>query len=165
MKRNFITLLLATMVTVCCAQTASVSGKDGKLKLTFDINGGKPVYSVSYDGKQVIDPSPLGFEANIGDYASGIQFQNAEELTVDEQYELNRAKRRFCHFQANGLKVNLCTARGQRFAVRFLVSDNDIAFRYEVLYGSNDTKRRTGTKEAQKHPVRSFSSDQALFVA
>ncbi len=132
MKRNFITLLMVCMATICCAQTASISGKDGKLKLTFDIDGGKPVYSVSYDGKQVIEPSPLGFTANIGDYASGIQFQNAEEFTVDEQYELNRAKRRFCHFQANGLKVNLRTARGQRFAVRFLVSDNDIAFRYEV---------------------------------
>ena len=39
------------------------------LKLDFQLQDGKPVYSVTYDGKTVLENSPLGFVSNIGDFS------------------------------------------------------------------------------------------------
>ena len=133
MKKLLTTICMFLCLTAGYAQTAKVSGPDGKLNVDFNLNGGVPQYSVTYDGKQVIENSPLGFVANFGDYSRDIQFVKADEVvTVEKNYEMNRAKRRFCSYKAQALKVNLKNAKGAEFAVLFQVSNNDIAFRYEV---------------------------------
>ena len=88
------------------AQTAKVSGPGGKLFLDFYLEGGMPKYSVTYDGKLVIEKSPLGFVANIGDYSRDIQLVTSNVTPVERTYEMNRAKRRFCSYKANALKVD-----------------------------------------------------------
>jgi hypothetical protein len=50
------------------AQVASITSPDGKLKVNVDVKAGKPVYEVIYDGKQMLDESPLGFIADNGDF-------------------------------------------------------------------------------------------------
>lgn len=132
MKKIF---LLIAMVGYCLtghSERATVSGPDGKLELEFVLEGGKPCYNVKYDNQQVIESSPLGFKSNIGDYSSSIKYVSSEEGTIDQRYELDRIKSNYIHYLANSLKVNLRTSRGQEFSILFQVSDNDIAFRYEV---------------------------------
>ena len=133
MKKLFMTICMALAFLSGSAQTAKVGGPDGKLQLEFEVSAGTPAYSVIYDGKTVIEKSPLGFISNMGDYASGIQLVKADDVVkVEKSYELNRSKRRFCEYKANALRVNLKNAKGGEFAVLFQVSNNDIAFRYEI---------------------------------
>lgn len=132
MKKGFFALLMAIAAMPASAQQATVTGPDGKLKLDFDIQNGIPVYSVTYDGKTMLDQSPLGFEANIGNFATSMSFVNKKESKIDEKYTLNRSKVSDVHYVANELKVTLKNARGRRMSIAFRVSDNDIAFRYEL---------------------------------
>ena len=39
----------------------TVASPDGRLTVTFTLDGGAPRYAVSYDGRAVIEPSALGF--------------------------------------------------------------------------------------------------------
>ncbi len=132
MKRLFLTFCMAAFMMGANAQNAKVSGPDGKLSVEINVQNGKAAYAVDYDGIRVLEDSPLGFQANIGDYASGLQFVSSENYQVDKRYEMNRSKQAFCHYVANGLKVNVKNAKGQQFTICFQVSDNDIAFRYEL---------------------------------
>ena len=132
MKRLNLFFALSAITLSSFAQTAKVTGPDGKLVVNIDVNGGKATYSVNYDGKKVLDASPLGFQANIGDFSNGLSFVDAKESKAHEQYQMNRSKFSFITYDANVLKVNLKNARNIPFAVTFQVSNNDIAFRYEM---------------------------------
>ncbi len=132
MKQINLFLALCAFSLSSLAQTAKVSGPDGKLVVNVDVNGGKATYSVNYDGKTVLDASPLGFQANIGDFTRGLSFVDAKESKVHEQYQMNRSKFSFITYDANVLKVNLKNGKNVPFCVTFQVSNNDIAFRYEM---------------------------------
>ena len=132
MKQIKLFLALCAFSLSSLAQNAKVSGPDGKLVVSVDVNGGKATYSVNYDGKTVLDASPLGFQANIGDFTHGLSFVDAKESKVHEQYQMNRSKFSYVTYDANQLKVNLKNSKNVPFSVTFQVSNNDIAFRYEM---------------------------------
>ena len=62
-KVLFGTLALLASQAFCPA--GSGHRPDARLKLDFQLQDGKPVYSVTYDGKTVLENSPLGFVSNI----------------------------------------------------------------------------------------------------
>ena len=124
--------ILMVQASAMFAQVAAVSSPDGRLKVDIDVRGGRPVYSVLYDGKRMLENSPLGFVANTGDYSKNMTFEGADSTRIDKQYKLNRSKVADVHYVANELKVNLMTNRKKSVAVTFRVSNNDIAFRYEL---------------------------------
>lgn len=129
-KITLITMLMAS--TSMMAQTATVSSPDGRLKLDFNLNEGKPTYNVTYDKQQVLDESPLGFVASIGDFSQNLEFEGEtkEHLTYD--YDLNRCKVSKVHVDANQLVVTLHNGKKQSYQIDFRVSNNDIAFRYTI---------------------------------
>lgn len=51
MKQLTLFSLLFAGVVQTFAQQAAVTGPDSRLKLDFQLQDGKPVYSVTYDGK------------------------------------------------------------------------------------------------------------------
>ncbi|WP_373564585.1 glycoside hydrolase family 97 N-terminal domain-containing protein [Sphingobacterium sp. E70] len=59
--RAFIVTLFFAITSSLSAQTYSLLSPDGKICLDIDLSNGLS-YAVSYKGRQVIDPSPLGFE-------------------------------------------------------------------------------------------------------
>ena len=132
MKHVFLSAALLCAASVTMAQVATVSGPDGKLKVDFQLNGGKLAYSVTYDGQQMLDASPLGFVANMGDFSQGLTLQNQKQEAYKSDYTLDRSKVSRVHVEANQLVLTLKNARGQQFGVEFRVSNNDIAFRYTI---------------------------------
>ena len=61
MKRFFL-VILAIFVTLT-AMAEQLISPDGNLVMTFRLaEGGKPTYSLTYKGKEVVKPSALGFE-------------------------------------------------------------------------------------------------------
>ncbi|HAI01678.1 MAG TPA: alpha-glucosidase, partial [Bacteroides sp.] len=69
MKKFCIFSIIQFIALPLFAQQAAVTGPDSRLKLDFQLQDGKPVYSVTYDGKTVLENSPLGFVSNIGDFS------------------------------------------------------------------------------------------------
>lgn len=90
------------------AEDASVKSPDGRLELTVSCCPKDSIasYRISYDGKAVLLPSPLGFESNAGNFTDGLTMQSHKESPVSEHYKLSRSKKSDIEFKANKL---LCT--------------------------------------------------------
>lgn len=114
------------------AHAVTVTSPDKKLELNVNDADGKAVYSVKYNGKQMLDASPLGFIANVGDFFNGLSIETSSQSTVDENYTLNKSKVANVHYVANVLKCTMKAQKNRTFDVVFYVSNNDIAFRYEL---------------------------------
>lgn len=51
----------------CASASEVLTSPDGKLAVTFDLTAdGTPVYSMTFDGKEVVKPSRMGFELKKG---------------------------------------------------------------------------------------------------
>ena len=151
-------LLLAWLPLTLFATT--VSSPNGNMVLTFDVEGGRPTYSLTYKGREVVRPSHLGFElakdkhATLGDREQDLMdgFIIAEETTstFDETWQPVWGENRNIRNHYNELCVTLHkefmmprTGRGDPniherpmvhlrvMVLRFRVYDDGIGFRYE----------------------------------
>ena len=127
--------LLFIMAMACCqmwAQKTSVCSPDSLLKVDVTIDGGRPSYSVTYNGKVFLEPSPLGFVADVGDFSRDMTLSDSKTRNINESYTLDRIKKSTVTYTANELKVSLANKENKTVDVTFRVSNNDIAFRYEI---------------------------------
>ncbi len=131
MKTFFISLFLLASAAAW-GQQAVVSGPDGALSVEISIDAGRPLYSVTYNGKAMLEPSPLGLLTNEGDFSTGMTWAGESRAEVDKTYTQDRIKQSEVHYRANTLTVTFENAQKRPISVTFQVSDNDIAFRYEL---------------------------------
>ena len=132
MKKQAFLFLLALGASPLWAQEATVSGPDQQLRVNVSVENGAPLYSVTYKGKTILEPSPLGFVANIGDFSQGMTYVEQKKRTIEETYTLDRIKKSTVNYHANELTVTFQNADRQPLDVTFRVSNNDLAFRYEL---------------------------------
>ena len=97
------TWLLAITTMSAFAQQATVTGPDSFLKVNVSVKQGIPVYSVTYKDKTILEDSPLGFVANVGDFSRDMTFTGQKENKIDKTYTQDRIKQSQIHYQANEL--------------------------------------------------------------
>lgn len=119
--------------------TMSVSSPNGDLTLKVLINDGTAFYSVTYKGGIVLEDSPLGLITNAGDFTTNMNFVSSTTAKVEETYHQTKIKQSEVNYNANTLNCVFSNAKQQKIAVLFQVSNNNIAFRYE-LPAWGDTK-------------------------
>ena len=130
---NQLALLLLLNACSVAAQDITVSGPDQRLQVAFDCQtDGRLAYSVVYDGKTMLENSPLGLETNMGSFVKGLKLERHEIHSIDTVYEQSRIKASRIHYQANELTCHLTNAEGRQMAVTFRVSNNDVALRYSL---------------------------------
>lgn len=139
--------IIPGLITFCCilfssaafSQVTEVKSPDGYLQLSIDIEAGTPVYSVTYKGQTMLEDSPLGLTTNEGDFTSGMSFIESSKDEVEKTYTQSKIKQSFIEYKANTLKCTFANTDEKQISVLFQVSNNDIAFRYEIpMWG--DTK-------------------------
>ena len=84
------TWLLAITTMSAFAQQATVTGPDSFLKVNVSVKQGIPVYSVTYKDKTILEDSPLGFIANVGDFSRDMTFTGQKENKIDKTYTQDR---------------------------------------------------------------------------
>lgn len=137
-KLKGLTFLCMAVALPLTAQNVTVSGPDGKLQLTVSCPEGKEAsYSLTYNGKQMLESSPLGLETNVGGFAKAMKLTGHEERKIDTVYTQLRIKASKIHYQANELVCAFVNAKGQKMDVIFRVSNNDVAFRYTLPRQAN----------------------------
>lgn len=100
------------------------------------------MYAVTYKDKVMLEHSPLGFVANVGDFSRGMVLTGQKEEKIDKTYAQDRIKQSQIHHRANQLTCSFANADGKPMNVVFRVSDNDVAFRYEMpKYGETGSLR------------------------
>lgn len=125
--------VLTTVVSSLAAQNVVVNGPDGKLQVTVSCSeGGEASYSLVYNGKQMLESSPLGLETNLGSFIKGMKLTGHREKQIDTTYTQSRIKASRIHYRANELVCSFANDKGQKADVTFRVSNNDVAFRYTL---------------------------------
>lgn len=110
----------------------AISGPDGNLKVEVAVDNGTPVYTVSYKGNTMLEKSPLGVLTNEGDFRTDMRFLESETGEVEKQYTQRKIKQSYVEYEANTLKVTFENEQDKKISVLFQLSNNDIAFRYEL---------------------------------
>lgn len=132
MRKARLLFIMAMACSQMWAQKTSVYSPDSLLKVDVTIDGGRPSYSVTYNGKVFLEPSPLGFVADVGDFSRDMTLSGSKTRSINESYTLDRIKKSAVTYTANELKVSLANKENKTVDVTFRVSNNDIAFRYEM---------------------------------
>lgn len=129
--------LLFLFLQICAmtmAQTINLSSPDGRLEVKIDNLDGLATYTVFYDGVQVLEPSRLGFETDFGDFTKGLKM-NKSEMTVTNKHislKCQKLKKPCLEKWIPTYNIPFKNAKGQQMKILFMLSDNDLAFRYEI---------------------------------
>ena len=135
MIKLFLKLSLAFSILIMntvFAQVAEISSPDGKLKLNVFSENGKALYNVTFQGKAMLDKSPLGLVTNESDFSKNLKFIDSKKDKVSKNYTNEKIKKSQVNYAANTLTINFTNADNFNIGIEFQVSDNNIAFRYEI---------------------------------
>ena len=134
MKTFSVTLFafLHLMLLPAYSQQSNVSSPDGKLKVSISLQNGEPIYTVTYNNKIMLENSPLGLVTNEGDFSKNMKYSAKSEDTVQKEYKQDRIKKSHIRYNANKLTCTFENAQQRQINIIFQVSNNDIAFRYEL---------------------------------
>src|SRR4030042_6361899 len=131
--RKLIFLCCILISTATLSQNPeTVSSPDGNLMVKVTVENGKPMYSVTYKGKAILENSPVGLIVNEGDFSTNMSFVESTTGDVDKEYTQDKIKQSYIKYKANTLKCTFTNAQKKEISVLFQVSNNDIAFRYEL---------------------------------
>jgi len=125
-------LLFSFTTNILFAQIATVVSPDGKLKLQLSLEEGQPQYSVEYAGNTILEKSPLGIITNEGDFSTNLTFTGHETSLVEKSYTQEKIKQSAVRYEANRLVCAFEDARQRGLKIVFQVSNNNVAFRYEL---------------------------------
>ncbi len=118
---------------MAAATSEVVTGPDRRLVVTVSDNNGRPEYKVDYDGIPFILPSALGLDTDMSDFRSGMTILKASPVeNIDETYSIPNIKKSTVHHRANSRKITFARDGKKIFDVIFEVSDNDVAYRYNL---------------------------------
>lgn len=132
MKRfRLLTLLLLLATLKLAAQDVTATSPDGKLKLTVSC-GNEITYTILYNGKAMLETSPLGMETNIGDFSKGMKLAGKKENDINTSYSLTRSKTSMVDYKAHELVCSFEGDGGCKMDITFRISNNDVAFCYTL---------------------------------
>lgn len=132
MKNIILAFCLLISVSISAQNASTVASPDNNLVINVMVEDGIPVYTVAYKGKTMLENSPLGLTTNEGDFSSGMSLVESTTGDVSKEYVQDKIKQSYVSYKANTLKCTFSNPDGKQISVLFQVSNNDIAFRYEL---------------------------------
>ena len=159
-------ILLALFLLPLTALATEVKSPNGNIVVTFDVVDGRPTYSMTYKGRDVIKPSHLGLELAKDKHASkglqesdlmdGFVILSSQGREVDDTWEpvwgetseirnhynemafyLEQTKRS-TSYTGDGTAPGLALIdQSRHMIIRFRVYDDGIGFRYEFPQQEN----------------------------
>ena len=135
-------LLLCIVMLPVALLAAEVKSPNGNIVVSFTIEQGRPTYSVTYKGRDVVRPSHLGLELAKDKHASkgmqetdlmdGFTLKAEQTSEFDETWQPVWGETRDIRNHYVEYAATLLQQREQReIVVRFRVYDDGIGFRYE----------------------------------
>lgn len=126
----------------CCAAaglasagTAAVESPDGSVRVTFDLEEGRPKYRVERFGRELVRPSAMGFVLKkAAPLAGPFEIGSVRTRAFDETWVQPWGEKREIRNRYNELAVSLAEkgGNGRRMDVVFRVYEDGVGFRYEI---------------------------------
>nr|WP_319999034.1 glycoside hydrolase family 97 protein [uncultured Draconibacterium sp.] len=131
MKRLLLIFVLA--VGTFFSQAEEITSPNGKMKLTFELSNGTPVYQLQLEDKTIIKPSKLGLELkDAKPLLSGFTLTDSQTTTFDETWKPVWGEQSEIRNHYNELAVTLNqSATNRKMIIRFRVFNDGLGFRYE----------------------------------
>ena len=131
MKRLLLIFVLA--VGTFFSQAEEITSPNGKMKLTFELSNGTPVYQLQLEDKTIIKPSKLGLELkDAKPLLSGFTLADSQTTTFDETWKPVWGEQAEIRNHYNELAVTLYqSATNRKMIIRFRVFNDGLGFRYE----------------------------------
>ena len=134
MKRSiFAAALLAGVPGAANAQDLRLTSPNGEVEIAVGTNGeNQPTYAVSFRGRPVLAPSPLGLDLDRGGRLSyGLKATGSARSSADRTYRL-LGKASTPRDRYNELVVDYAEESGRRLQIAFRAYDDGAAFRYRI---------------------------------
>ncbi len=123
-------------------------------KITVQVwlkKGGRPVYSILFDGHEIIKESKLGLVRSDEDFSRNLLLDSVSgEISVKDKYTLIHGKRAICTYEAVKKIFYLKSKNQKPFEIIFQVSNDGVAFRY-YLPGKSNQKLRIYKENTSFH--------------
>lgn len=125
------------VILICCVlfnvvQAVEINSPGGKLQLAFRLSDGVPAYSLSSEGKRVMDISRLGFLlADHPDMNGGFSIEKIDSASFDETWKPVWGEVSEIRNNYNEFCVSLKDDKGRLMNIRFRLYDDGLGFRYE----------------------------------
>ena len=131
--------LIYTLLIFAGAITLSSSNK--MVNVEIEVEDGIATYSVKYGAGEMLLPSRLGIKTNIGDFTKGLTLKDIKNGTYSRTDKMTRTKTSRLEFFAKKYDIYLQNEENNEIIVTFLLSDNNVAFRYTLLRQEDDNPK------------------------
>lgn len=125
-------LVFTCFCTTSFAQELTVTSPDRNLVVKINVEQGKLFYNVTLGGNEMLERSPLGLRGKQMDLSSGLKLTDTKLRQIDQSYTEPKIKISTVRYQANELTCKFENTKKNKIEVVFRVSNNDIAFRYQI---------------------------------
>ncbi|MEM9857398.1 MAG: glycoside hydrolase family 97 protein [Bacteroidota bacterium] len=131
MKKVIISLIC--FLSIMTAPAQQLSSPNTRFTLTFEVVEGTPMYTLSLEGKAVINRSKLGLELkDMESFLSGFEVENVEKNSFDETWKPVWGETKEIRNHYNEMAIRLAQPATDRFMIiRFRLFDDGLGFRYE----------------------------------
>ena len=159
MYRTLLTGAIMLFSFALRAEDFNVTSPDGHLKATVHMADGKLSYSVSRDGRKIVNESTLGLKFSNTDFTEDIELESVDSSLIDDSYALPVGKRSQYRDYCHTLSVTTLKNTWKQTVV-FRVYNDGFAFRYIIPKYNGHT---TGifTDEASLIRVNNFTNCHA----
>lgn len=138
-KITFVCLIFMGLLASCGSKSDKYKSPDGKVEVTIASDSAALKYSVSYDGKVVLEPSVLGLVRGDADF-SALEITGVESKIVEDSYVTPAEKKLNNSYKANRVVFDVSNKEGNKMKIEFHIADNGVAFRYVFDETSTDDK-------------------------
>ena len=161
---GFFILMLALSVDQVKAQ---IESPNGKIKVDVQLNEkGEPTYAVKFENNVVLETSKLGLIVEDESFASGLSLVNRSNIIpINKSYESLNAKRRINKYQANEQVVSFVNDQKHQLHIRFQVSNDGLAFRYEIPQIDQKKRLLRSEQSSFKFPKTAIGWLQPMAIA
>ncbi|SMG28955.1 glycoside hydrolase family 97 protein [Sphingobacterium psychroaquaticum] len=158
---------LALQLTFGQSQPQIISSPNKTIKLKFWLTeDGKPYYSVTHKNRQVLEQSALGLVMDDLSFQQQLTYvATSPPERIEKTYESVNAKRKLNSYRANKRTIFLENAEKKKINIQFQVSDDGLAFRYEVPAIGDTAKEVTAEYTSYKFPTTAQGWLQPVAVA
>ncbi len=142
MKRFEVIIIFVVFIVTTSQSLAEgimVFSPDKKLNVELTINSGRVYYTVNYNGKTMLEASPLGLVTSVGDFSKEMSMVGKTETKKDETYSVDRIKESSSDYKANGAVLRFVNRENKAIDIVFSVGNNDVAYCYRLPQWGEDT--------------------------
>ena len=159
-------LLVALLASSAFAKEATLRSPDQKIKITISDQSSSPHYSISFNGKPVIEQSRLGFRfKSQAPFDDGFVISEVTRSQTDSQWQQPWGERQTVVDKHNEIAVtfNKPAPHAGTYTVRFKAFDSGVGFRYEVPKQAGFEKTEI-TKELTEFAIAAKDKTTAWWI-